>query len=148
MTEQSDAGALYHRVCAAVVRDDTILMLHYRSGERDHWTLPGGGIEPGETPEQAVVRELQEETCVQGTVVRPLYTLRSRTQWLDAIEHCYLVAVTAEQAPAVGLDPEEPERGIFAEVAWRPLAEVGDDIQVSRVLAVLRRIGSAPGAGA
>ena len=90
-----------------------------------------------ETPEQAVVRELHEETCVQGTVVRHLYTVRSRTQWLDAIEHCYLVAVADEQVPAVGHDPEEPERGIFAEVAWRAVNEVRDDIQVSRVVAAM-----------
>ena len=33
-----------------------------------HWTLPGGGLNFGETPEQAMVREFKEET---GLIVKP-----------------------------------------------------------------------------
>nr|WP_238598800.1 NUDIX domain-containing protein [Saccharothrix sp. ALI-22-I] len=42
-----------------VVRDDRGLLL---KNERDEWELPGGRIEPGETPEQCVAREITEET--------------------------------------------------------------------------------------
>jgi 8-oxo-dGTP diphosphatase len=31
-----------------------------RHDGQEHWTLPGGGIQPGETPEQAVMREVAE----------------------------------------------------------------------------------------
>ena len=49
----------------AVVRDaDGRLLLVERANEpgRGLWSVPGGGVEPGETPQQAVVREVQEET--------------------------------------------------------------------------------------
>lgn len=36
-----------------------ILMVHYRGGR---WSLPGGAVERGETLEQAVIREVKEET--------------------------------------------------------------------------------------
>lgn len=40
--------------------EDRVLMVLERS--RGCWELPGGGIEPGETPREAAVRELREET--------------------------------------------------------------------------------------
>ncbi|MDX2376244.1 NUDIX domain-containing protein [Microbacterium sp. LRZ72] len=53
------------RVAAyAVITDDDgrILLAHGRQGRRTAWTLPGGGLESGEDPENAVRREVREET--------------------------------------------------------------------------------------
>jgi len=53
------------RVAAyAVVTDDEdrILLARWTEGRRLAWTLPGGGLEPGEPPEDAVRREVREET--------------------------------------------------------------------------------------
>jgi 8-oxo-dGTP pyrophosphatase MutT (NUDIX family) len=53
---------------AAVIKDvdDRILLQEKSSGEG--WSLPAGAIEPGETPEQAICREVREET---GLLVEP-----------------------------------------------------------------------------
>lgn len=52
------------RVAAyAVVKDDRgILLAHWNEGRRAAWTLPGGGLEAGEDPLDAVRREVTEET--------------------------------------------------------------------------------------
>ena len=45
--------------------DDKILLMRRRGGDKDHggeWALPAGGIEKGETPEEAARRETEEET--------------------------------------------------------------------------------------
>jgi 8-oxo-dGTP pyrophosphatase MutT (NUDIX family) len=52
---------------ALITRDDGHVLFLQRSGD-DHdgeWCLPGGGLEPGETEEQAAVRELFEETGIK-----------------------------------------------------------------------------------
>lgn len=53
------------RVAAyAVVIDaeDRLLLAHWNEGRRAAWTMPGGGLEPGEDPERAARREVREET--------------------------------------------------------------------------------------
>lgn len=42
--------------------DGRILLAHWNEGRRAAWTMPGGGLEPGEDPEHAVRREVREET--------------------------------------------------------------------------------------
>ncbi|MDZ8200696.1 NUDIX hydrolase [Microbacterium sp. SSW1-59] len=53
------------RVAAyAVILDDErrLLLAHWTEGRRAAWTMPGGGLEPGEDPERAARREVREET--------------------------------------------------------------------------------------
>jgi 8-oxo-dGTP diphosphatase len=38
---------------------------------QDDWSLPKGKVEPGETPEQAALREVEEETGLRARIVRP-----------------------------------------------------------------------------
>src|SRR3954466_6319036 len=59
----------------AVVRDTAGRLLLIRRGHepsRGLWSLPGGRVEPGETLEQAVVREVHEETGLEGRVGAPI----------------------------------------------------------------------------
>ena len=55
------------RVVAAVIRsEDKIFATARGYGEfKGQWEFPGGKIEPGETPQEALVREIQEELDVK-----------------------------------------------------------------------------------
>ncbi len=54
---------------AVIVDDDQrILLSHWIEGRRPAWTMPGGGLEPGEDPERAVKREVREETGYRAQV--------------------------------------------------------------------------------
>jgi 8-oxo-dGTP diphosphatase len=98
------------RVAAVIERDQRVLMVrqrakgaHGRHDGNEYLTLPGGGIDVGETPEEAVAREVWEE--VRLTVTRALR--------LQRVEHrggaTTLFRVVVEDGPAeLGTDPELP----------------------------------------
>jgi ADP-ribose pyrophosphatase YjhB (NUDIX family) len=54
----------------AVIFDDAGRVLFCHRRDCDFWNLPGGGVESGEAPWQAVVREVREETGLEVEVVR------------------------------------------------------------------------------
>jgi predicted acetyltransferase/ADP-ribose pyrophosphatase YjhB (NUDIX family) len=66
-------GSPEPRAVAVVARGAKLLVIARRLDGREYAVLPGGGIEPGETPEEAAVRELAEECSLDGTVVRRLF---------------------------------------------------------------------------
>jgi 8-oxo-dGTP diphosphatase len=54
---------------------EILLVKHRWHNGRTSWILPGGALLPGDKPEEAVLRELDEETGLKGTVVRFLFTM-------------------------------------------------------------------------
>jgi ADP-ribose pyrophosphatase YjhB (NUDIX family) len=56
-----------------IVRDGHVLLCHVSPGNQGEglWTLPGGGLDFGESPEAAVVREVEEETGLVAAITGP-----------------------------------------------------------------------------
>jgi len=106
------------RAQVIVVRNHRLLMVKHRRDGDEWWCLPGGGIEPGETPAAAALRELGEECLVAGTLVRPTSVVHFGP---DDAHHTFLVEI-GDQTPRLGHDPEdadlaESEKLLFA-LAW------------------------------
>ncbi|MFH0922041.1 MAG: NUDIX hydrolase [Fibrobacterota bacterium] len=65
------------RAAAVVVQEGAILLVRHRKDDQEYFLLPGGGVEPGETPEQALIRELAEETGLRAQPGRLLFETES-----------------------------------------------------------------------
>ena len=105
-----------------IERDDCWLMLHRVKKSQDEnagkWIGIGGHLEPGESPEECVLREIREETglTVTGLRLRGVITF-ILPDWGDELTFLY-TARTAEEVPSEYLDGPE---GILR---WVPICEV------------------------
>jgi len=103
---------------AIVVQDGRVLMVRRRIKEGElMWQFPAGGIEDGETPEQAAVRETQEET---GLTVEAVKLLGDRVHPKTGRQMFY-TACTAVSGEAHVADADELDA-----VAWVAHGEIAD----------------------
>ena len=121
----------------AVVRNGTrLLVIRRRRDGRKYCVLPGGGVEPGEQPSTAVLRELAEETGLRGTVREPLYRDEQ-----DRPATYFLVDVQDPDAELVlgGPEQERARRGNSYRPGWIELSELDrHNLQPARLRPLLR----------
>ena len=81
-------------VAAVIYQDGKILAAQRGYGEfKGGWEFPGGKIEPGETQEQAIVREIQEEMAATIEVVEKLGTVEYDYPNFYLTMHCFWTTV-------------------------------------------------------
>lgn len=103
-------------LCRRATDGALLMVLQAGPGEPLTWAVPGGGIESGETPEQAAVREAREETGLEVALLRPLLTVRGV---YDDGSRTFSYHIYYFEALAVGgtLSPDDPD-GAIHEAAW------------------------------
>ena len=106
-------------VGAVVVEDGKLLLIRRGHGPGEgFWSVPGGRVEAGETVGEAVVRELREETGLEGLCGELLGWVERIVPEFHFVILDFLVEV---------LDPVEPVAGDdAAEARWVPLADVAE----------------------
>jgi 8-oxo-dGTP diphosphatase len=116
---------------AVILREDRILLSRLSDAltQSPLWTLPGGGLDHGEDPRSAVVREVYEETGLDVTVGETAWVLsahRANTWRRGRNVDAHALRIVYDGW--VPLDSPEPKTvevgGSTAEAAWLPLADV------------------------
>lgn len=132
---EADAGAgRKERSAALVVRGHRVLLMGRHRDGRDYLTVPGGKIEAGETPAEAALRELEEETGLTGEHIgEPFCVLDSRGR----TEHFYLVDAPTGTPALGGPELERRTSTNWYEPVWLDFDELAGSTLVPEVIRAL-----------
>ncbi len=113
-------------VAAVIIRDNKLFATQRGYGEwKDWWEFPGGKIEPGEAPEDALKREIREELATEIEVGERLVTVEYDYPKFHLTMHCYLCSVISGQ---LSLLEHEDARWLgkdnLCSVKWLPADDV------------------------
>ena len=115
----------------AVVLDptDRILLVRFQFPTRTVWATPGGGVDAGETHEQAIVRELAEEAGLEEVELGPWIWTRTHVfpfesgLW-DGQQERYVLVRTSAFEPAPRFTPDQLAAEFVTAVRWWTQAEL------------------------
>lgn len=83
-----------HVAAAIIIKDEKFFATQRGYGEwKDWWEFPGGKIEPAETPQVALMREIHEELATDIEVGKKLCTVEYDYPKFHLIMHCYLCSI-------------------------------------------------------
>ena len=114
-------------VVAAIIRkEDKIFATQRGYGEwKDWWEFPGGKMEVGETPEEALVREIHEELSAEISVDEFLCTVEYDYPQFHLTMHCYLCSLMTD---SLHLNEHEAARWLknneLDSVKWLPADKI------------------------
>lgn len=122
-------------VVAAIIHDDEGRIFATQRGYgdwKDWWEFPGGKMEPGETPEEALLREIWEELKTRIVVERLVKTVEWDYPKFHLTMHCFLCHI--ESGHPVLLEHEAArwlKQGKLDDVNWLPADRiVVDELKV------------------
>lgn len=108
------------QVVAALLERDGRILIGQRTPEQSHplqWEFPGGKVDPGETPAQALARELEEELSIRNAASEEIARYEFAYPGKSPIELIFLRVMS--------FDGEIRDR-IYHATRWEPADRLGD----------------------
>lgn len=118
------------KVSAAIIKREHAVFATQRGygAQKGKWEFPGGKIEPGESPEQAVVREIREELAIEIIVQKLLTVVEYDYPDFHLQMYCFLCEICERKAGRPVLREHEAARWLtretIDEVDWLPADQV------------------------
>lgn len=109
-----------------LIQDNKVALIERHRAGLDYFVFPGGGVNDGESPEQAAIREAMEELGVEVDIQRKVAEVKVG---LESRHVYFLVEQTGGEFGTgvgeeyTGSDPYSPEEGIYVPI-WMPIEEL------------------------
>jgi 8-oxo-dGTP diphosphatase len=124
-----NANKIRNSAKAIIIHDGKLLVMRAQDEQGPWYLLPGGGQEPSETLEEALTREVLEETCVRVEIgalryIREYFSINHEFANVDGdvhqVEFMFLCRLLPGQSPSLGTVPDKGQDG----VEWIELSRI------------------------
>ena len=114
------------RAGIVLIEDNKVALIERHRAGMHYFVFPGGGVDEGETPEQAAIREAMEELGIEVAIkqkVAEVHLGRKSRQIYFLVEQIGGKFGTGTGEEFTDSDPDHPEEGIYSPI-WMPVEEL------------------------
>ena len=113
------------RAGIVLIEDNKVALIERHRAGMDYFVFPGGGMDAGETPEQAAIREAMEELGVEVAIKQTVAMIHfdQSTQVYFLVERVSGEFGTGTGEEFTDSDPNDPQEGVYVPI-WMPIEEL------------------------
>ena len=114
------------RAGIVLIQDNKVALIERHRAGLDYFVFPGGGVDEGETPEQAAIREATEELGIEVVIKQKIAEIQlgqKSRQVYFLVEQIGGEFGTGAGEEYTDADPTNPEQGIYIPI-WMPIDEL------------------------
>jgi 8-oxo-dGTP diphosphatase len=113
------------RAGVVLIENNQVALIERHRAGLDYFVFPGGGMDDGETPEQAAIREAMEELGVEVAIRQKVAIIHfdQSTQVYYLVDRVSGEFGTGSGEEYTDADPNDPQEGVYVPV-WMPIDEL------------------------
>jgi len=115
-----------------LIKENKVALIERHRAGLDYFVFPGGGVDEGESPEQAAIREAMEELGIEIVIrqnVAEIQFGQNSRQIYYLVEQVGGEFGTGNGEEFVASHPDDPETGIYIPL-WMPVDELSDHADI------------------
>mgnify|MGYP000140261478 CR=1 FL=1 len=109
---------------ALILEDNKVLLIHRFKDGKEYFVLPGGHIEENESEEEALIREIKEETNLDAQIDKKLWTLKNPFD--NSEHHFFLVTKFSGNLQLGGPELKKNSEENKYTLEWHNLTEISE----------------------